>query len=68
MTIGDTINEYKDAFLTKSEGNLLLKRRNIINSFSCSEEIKSKCFMEEIDMIVCAYIELNNEHKITPED
>ena len=56
-TRGQVIEEYKRAFENKTEGELLLATVKQINALDCSDRVKSIALREEIDNIICAYIE-----------
>ena len=53
----DAINAYKMAFKDGTEGIQLLKTMSLLNSLDCSDEDKAKCLREEIDHIICGYLE-----------
>lgn len=57
MTRGEVIEEYKNSFNNGTEGSRLLKTMKILNGLKCSDEEKADCLREEIDHIICAYIE-----------
>lgn len=63
QTRGEVIEEYAEAFKDGTEGNRLLETVNVISSLKCSDEDKSCCLREEIDHIICGYLNYREESK-----
>lgn len=58
-TRGEVIDEYEAAFKNGTEGEVLLKSMNILNSLNCSDHEKALCLKEEIDHLICGYMRNN---------
>lgn len=57
QTRGDIIDKYRVAFQNGTEGKCLLETIRILNDLHCSNEDKERCLREEIDHIICGYME-----------
>lgn len=60
-TRGQVIEEYKMAFKNGTEGELLLKIVQKINALDCSDKDKAIALKQEIDHIICGYMECANK-------
>ncbi|WP_303192668.1 hypothetical protein [Hungatella hathewayi] len=58
-TRGDVIDEYEAAFKNETQGKVLLKRMNFLNSLNCSDHEKALCLKQEIDHIICGFMKSN---------
>lgn len=56
-TRGEAIQDYKKAFENGTEGAMLLETMNALSVLNCSSYEKSLCLRQEIDHLICGYME-----------